>query len=290
MSTYTFNIQKRPTVDDSTYTQYQESFDSAKEANAAMVDVSVAITLDGVTKHTITLGDSAADLTFDADLSTGDHVIRIVPQKTPTVATDVVVNSFAIGSDTCCLTTYNFNAIINGTASTVRQMLADPQAQWNNHHNNHTYVWWGEMVTVDSTYDLSGDFYRPAIVSDHAGEWKFNFTKTSDGDIWMTHYGDITSVMYDSTELHDYYFCKKPANASESLESLIANYYNDSTTVQGFHGAGSYDADLVWLDSSLDETAEDDNRIVVFSETEYDNLLFNQWYHKNYTVTKISVT
>jgi len=290
MSTYTFNIQKRPTVDDSTYTQYQESFDSAKEANAAMVDVSVAITLDGVTKHTITLGDSAADLTFDADLSTGDHVIRIVPQKTPTVATDVVVNSFAIGSDTCCLTTYNFNAIINGTASTVRQMLADPQAQWNNHHNNHTYVWWGEMVTVDSTYDLSGDFYRPAIVSDHAGEWKFNFTKTSDGDIWMTHYGDITSVMYDSTELHDYYFCKKPANASESLESLIANYYNDSTTVQGFHGAGSYDADLVWLDSSLDQTAEDDNRIVVFSETEYDNLLFNQWYHKNYTVTKISVT
>ncbi len=290
MSTYTFNIQKRPTVDDSTYTQYQESFDSAKEANAAMVDVSVAITLDGVTKHTITLGDSAADLTFDADLSTGDHVIRIVPQKTPTVATDVVVNSFAIGSDTCCLTTYNFNAIINGTASTVRQMLADPQAQWNNHHNNHTYVWWGEMVTVDSTYDLSGDFYRPAIVSDHAGEWKFNFTKTSDGDIWMTHHGDITSVMYDSTELHDYYFCKKPANASESLESLIANYYNDSTTVQGFHGAGSYDADLVWLDSSLDQTAEDDNRIVVFSETEYDNLLFNQWYHKNYTVTKISVT
>jgi len=290
MSTYTFNIQKRPTVDDSTYTQYQESFDSAKEENAAMVDVSVAITLDGVTKHTITLGDSPADLTFDADLSTGDHVIRIVPQKAPTVATDVVINSFAIGSDICCTTTYNFNAIINGTVSTVRQMLADPQSQWNHHNDNHTYVWWGEMITVDSTYDLAGDFYRPAIVSDHAGEWKFNFTKTSDGDIWMSHHGDITSPMYDSTALHDYYFCKKPANASENLESLMANYYNDSTTVQGFIGAGSYDADLVWLDSSLDETAEDDNRIVVFSEAEYENLLFNQWYHKNYTVTKISVT
>jgi len=288
MSTYTFNIQKRPTVDDSAYAHYQETFDSAKQETAAMVDVSVSVTLDGVTKHTITLGDSAADLTFDADLSTGDHVISIVPQKTPRVPTDVVVNHFSVGADTCCLTSYNFNAVINGTASTVRQLLADPQAQWNHFDPNTDHVWWGEMITVDSTYDLAGGFYRPAIVSDHAGEWQFNFTKTSAGDLWMSYHGDITSVLYDSTALHDYYFCKKPDSASEDTESLMANYYNDSTTVQGFIGAGSYDADLGWLDSSLDETAEDHTRIVVVSDSEYENLLFNQWYHKNYTVTKIS--
>jgi len=285
MSTYKFKITKRNLVeqeDSSIWLQDKETFADSSVELQAQADVDVAVYLDDVSKHTVTLTDAGATLEFTADLSDGEHTIKVVPAKSPIHQTDVCVDQILVDDQVIVMTQWDFNNQILGTTSTARQKLSDPQ------HQPHQYVWWGTMVTNDSSYDLVGHFYRPKIVSDHQGEWHWTFTKTSSGKIWISSPGDTDDILYDSTAQHTYYACDPQQAFSETTVGWGFDELDSSSAP--FIGPGTYDADLMWVDDSWDESLESADRIVILSKTQYLQHKFNKFYYQNYTLTPITVT
>jgi len=306
MSTYKFTIIKRHIMDASDSSQFAPSAwsyaDSTDEARSKL-DIDVAIYLDDALKHTVTLTDSGATLQFDADVSVGDHTIAIKAPKSPIQQTNICVDQFLIGTDTCVASQYNFNNAVLGTTSTLRQMLSLNNAQ------PHEHAWWGHTEANDSSLNLVGLFYRPTIVSNHQSEWHMDFTKASNGTIWINNPGDVNDIMHDSTMQHTYYFVKTDDSASvdtaydsylstERLNQEVGDSTYESTTtdfIEGYNwqGPGTYAIDstnLVQQNDSIDISVEDANSVVVFSLTEYNELRKGLWYHRNYTVTPITVT
>lgn len=282
MSTYKIKLSKRTQVeleDSSVWVQDAETFaDSSTEISSSQ-DIVVKVYFDDVEKNSVTVTDSGATLQFDQDASVGAHRIRVVPDAG---LTDVCVDTILINDKTVVMTQYDFNNKILGSTSTARQMLSDGQI------NTHNYVWWGTMVTNDSSFDLPGVFYRPKIVSDHRGEWHWDFTKTSDNRIWCSYTGDINDILYDSTAQHTYYACEPQQVFANSTTGWGEDELDSSSNP--YIGPGTYNADIVYVDSSWDETQESASRIVIISKSEYLQHKFNKWYHQNYTVTPITIT
>ena len=300
MTKYTFKIQKRTLVEqegsDARITS-PEVFEDSTQKNLSLVDVDVAIYLDDVVQTTVTLGDSETDLSFTADLSVGEHTIRIVPQKDPIVATDVMVNQFLIDDEVAVATQYDFNNKIYGTESTLRQLLALPHLPGS--PKNHNKVWYGSTIsTLDSTLNLSGFFYRPCIVSDKQSEWVLTVNKTSNGILWFHNPEDKDSIMYDSTLSYQYYFCREEDIAYDNPDNdyilMKQDYDDDPTLIDSstilFRGAGTYDEMLYFVDESLDTAMESSNRIVAFSASEFNQLEYARWYHLNYSVNPFLVS
>lgn len=315
MSTYKFTINKRSVVDleDSSpyYGDPETHADSSTEINAQK-DIPVTVYLDDVEKHSVTLTDAGATLQFDADVSEGEHTIRIVPQKDPIHQTDVCVDTFAIGDVTCVTTQYDFDSQILGTASTLRQKLSMGNAQ------PHNYVWYGVMRTADASTDLDGPFYRPKIVSDVQGEWQFTFTKTASGHIWTSNPGDTDDILYDSTAQHTYRFVAAYDHATvdaayatyQNTDVLVADWHDSSTDSSTayysqefkqseidqspWQGPGTYelnsDNQLAYVNDTIDQSTETADRVVIFSLNEYMDFVKGRWYHDNYTVTSITVS
>ena len=319
MSTYKFSISKRHIVaatDSSLFAEtIAETHANAEQEALAQRDIDVAVYLDDVLKHTVTLTDAGATLQFDADVFQGDHTIKICAPKDPIQQTDICVDPFWIDANQCVTSQYNFNQSVLGTESTLRQMLC-----MNNSHP-HNYVWWGHVVHNDSSLNLPGPFYRAGIVSDHQAEWHFDFTKTAEGKIWINNPGDVNDIMFDSTLQHTYYFVT--SDDHDAVNTAYQNYLNqliinnvylnqlaveaggDSSTINwegwppraseefSWEGPGTYTVDstsLAYQSDVLDFSTEDANNIVVFTKSEYDELIKGLWYHRNYTVTPITVT
>jgi len=282
MSTYKIKLSKRTQVeleDSSVWVQDAETFADSSTEILSSQDIVVKVYFDDVEKNSVTVTDSGATLQFDQDASVGAHRIRVVPDAG---LTDVCVDTILINDKTVVMTQYDFNNKILGSTSTARQMLSDGQI------NTHNYVWWGTMVTNDSSYDLPGTFYRPKIVSDHRGEWHWDFTKTSDNRIWCSYTGDINDILYDSTAQHTYYACEPQQVFANSTTGWGEDELDSSSNP--YIGPGTYNADIVYVDSSWDETQESASRIVIISKSEYLQHKFNKWYHQNYTVTPITIT
>ena len=291
-------------TDSSLYAPTPETHENAEIEALAQRDIDVSIYLDDVLKHTVTLTDAGATLQFDADITAGDHIIKICAPKDPIQQTDICVDKFLVNDTVVVASQYDFNNVIFGTASTLRQKLSLHNAQ------PHDYVWYGRMVNNDSSLNLDGIFYRPGIVSDHQGEWHFEFTKTASGHIWMTKTGDTTDILFDSTAQHTYHFVAKGTDQTTvdtayetHLSQTVSYTTSDSSTVTGtqreaddmsFDGPGTYrfDSDnfLRLVSDSMDEAGEDETNIVVLTLSEHANFVKQNWYHLNYTVTPITVT
>lgn len=295
MTTYKIQISKRSVVeleDSSAWIGARETFADSTAEIRAQQDVDVAVYLDDALKHTVTLTDAGATLEFTADIAEGEHTIRVVPAKSPIHQTDVCVDKILIDDQVMVLTQWDFNNQILGTASTLKQQLADPQ------HQTHQYVWWGTMVTNDSSYDLAGHFYRPKIVSDHQGEWHWTFTKTSAGKLWTSAPGDTDDLLYDSTAQHTYYACTPQQEFMTDIAAWttwVGKIYNDSTeradsAVITYQGPGTYDSTLTLVNDSLDQSVDPQNQVVILSYAEFSQLQFNQYYHNTYSHTAITVT
>lgn len=286
MTTYKIKINKRTvveTADSSVFMGDAESFADSTIETLSKQDIDVSVYLDDVSKHTVTLTDAGATLQFDADLSEGEHTIKVVPSKDPVSYTDVAVDQVLIDDQLIVMTQWDFNNQIYGTTSTLRQLLADPQK------GPHQYVWWGTTAsTTDSTLNLPGVFYRPRIVSDTQSEWHWTFTKTSSGKIWISNPGDTNDILYDSTASHTYYACQPQQIFMDTATDWGATEEDSSTSP--WQGPGTYNATLNYVSNSLDESQETDSLIVLYSQADYFSYKFNSWYHNSYTVTPITVT
>ena len=306
MSTYKFELTKRhivSTEDSSQYSPDAESYEDSADETESQQDIDITVYLDDVAKATVTVGDAGVTASFDADVSAAAHTIRIASPTDPTGKTNVCVDTMWIGDKKCVASQYNFNSAISGTTSTLRQMLSQCNAQ------PHDHVWWGHTQANDSTLNLVGPFYRPTIVANHASEWHMDFTKTASGRMWISNPGDVNDIMYDSTAQHTYYFVQ--ADDSEAVDTAWQSYretvrgtqtVDDSTyenITQGhmedllYKGPGTYATDstsLVYQNNSIDISAEDANSVVVLSLPEYVELCKGLCYHRNYTVTPITLT
>ena len=291
MSTYKFKISKRYIVardDSSLQAPSAESFADSSLEIASQQDVDVSVYLDDVLKHTVTVTDAGGTLEFTADLADGPHTIRIATAKDPIPATDVCVDQLLIDDVVAVGTQYNYNAVVAGTTSTLRQMSAYPNAQ------PFDYIWWGNTIANDSSLNLNGPFYRPTIVADHQSEWVWDFNKTADGNIWFLEQGDVTDMLFDSTAQHTYYLNQKATSQDD-----IKTWYNgidDSTDSSelDYTGAGTYSidsaGDLVNLSDSIDETAEDNNSIVIYNVGEHTQIIGAYKWHQSNSVSQIVVT
>ena len=308
MSNYKIKISKRSVVEKQDSTHWigtKESFEDSTAKTRAQQDIDVAVYFDDSLKHTVTLTDAGATLEFDTDASVGEHTIKVVPAKSPIHQTDVCVDKIYINDTVVVMTQYDFNNRIYGTASTARQLLADPQKE------PHQYVWWGNMVTNNPEYDLDGPFYRPSIVSDHQGEWHWTFNKTSEGLIWASFPGDVDDIMYDSTAQHTYYAGTPQQVFPDSDGNVVHDPFDDTQHTTGemyqnyfsgwgedeldsssspWVGPGTYDANLTYVDSSWDDSLESSDRIVILQSGDYLNCKFNRWYHQKYSITAITIT
>ena len=305
MSTYKFTLNKRHIMEADDSSQFAPDAwsygDSTDEARSKQ-DIDVAVYLDAVLKHTVTLTDSGATLQFDADVSVGEHTIAIKAPKSPIQQTNICVDQFFIGSTLAVASHWDYNNQVSGTTSTLRQKLATHQ------HMPHDYVWWGAMVNNDSTLNLNNIFYRPGIVSNHQGEWHMTFTKASNGTIWISQPGDVEHILWDSTAQHTYYFVAKGTD-QDTVDAAYTKYQgehiddtidsgSDSTATQvlldnnRYLGPGTYKLDGNYLQnvSGSIDTTEDANNIVLVSLVEFFDAVKNHWYHRNYTVTPITVT
>lgn len=292
MSTYKFNITKRhimQSTDSSLQAPTPETFTDAEQESLAQRDIDVSIYLDDVLKHTVTLTDAGATLQFDADITVGDHTIKICAPKDPIQQTDICVDKFLVNDTVVVASQYDFNNVIFGTASTLGQKLSLHNAQ------PHDYIWYGRMVNNDPSLNLDDMFYRPGIVSDHQGEWHFEFTKTASGHIWMTKTGDTTDILFDSTAQHTYHFVAASISQS-TIDSEWETYrvaQQADSSLSRWQGPGTYTVEstaLAFLNDSIDQSADDATQMVVLSEAEYNELSKGLWYHNNYTVTPITVT
>ena len=318
MSTYKFTINKRHIVaatDSSDMAStFLETHPDAETEALAQRDIDVSIYLDDVLKHTVTLTDAGATLQFDADVSQGEHTIKICAPKDPIQSTDICVDQFIIGDTVCVASQWDFNNQVFGTTSTLRQKCAS------HNYTPHAYVWWGRVIHSDSSLDLPGPFYRAGIVSDHQAEWHMDFTRTADGKIWISQPGDTDHILWDSTAQHTYYFVGQGTDQatvdaayvayedelypSVSFEdsSIVGNFTGDETEgvtrkhvhVSLYNGPGTYQFDsnnhLNFVSASIDEASEDENNIVCLTAGEHLVALKHHWYHRNYTVTPITVS
>lgn len=306
MTKYTFKIQKRAFAEDGSDARITnpETFADAAEEALNKVDVAVKLYLDDVEQTSLTLGDTETDLSMTVDLSVGSHDIRVVPQKDPVVATDVMMNQFLIDDQPAVTTQWDFNNQIFGVASTLRQKLAWPQ--WPPAPNAHNKIWYGSLVsTQNADYSLSGIFYRPCIVSDHQSEWHLTVTRTGDGKLWIDNPESTESILYDSTANYRYYFAQQESISREDADtaqwyqlsgdsSLLSLYEaegdNSSVTGMYYKGQGTYNENLEMIDSSTDQSLESDNRLVIWTFEEYNQYQYAKWYHENYSVTPFTTT
>lgn len=287
MSTYKFKLSKRYIVardDSSAWSPDQDStIDSTQQQ-----DIAVSLYLDDELKHTVTVTDAGATLEFTQTIAQGAHTIRIVPAKDPIQHTDVCVDQLIIDDVTTQTTQWDYNNQIDGTASTLRQLLAYPN------HQPHSYIWYGNTIANDSTLNLEGPFYRPTIVAAHQSEWVWDFNITASGKIWFQDSGDITDMLYDSTAQHTYYLCA----VTDSQETIRTWYdgMNDSTVESHalYQGAGTYYIDsnnyLEQASDSVDESAEDANSVVLYSVNEHTQFTGCYQWHQNNSMTVITIT
>lgn len=278
MSTYSFTMSKDTTI------------------NASMSDLNVAVMLDGVQVTSGTLTDSELTLSFTSDMSAGNHTIKIVPDR---VHGAVQLSTASIDGNQINATQWDLNNQISGTASTVRQLCSRPMATL------FSNIWWG---ICDSTYDpgtyCPGPFNPCIIVCDHQSWWQWDFTVTDSKKIWFTHTGDTESVMYDSSEDHRYLVVQHESGTFTTDAVTIDTYnstlndpmYGDSSAYDSgafgwsFIGPGSYDSQLQYIDSNLDETSEDDNRIVCLSASDFNYRIHYKYWYANNSLTVITVT
>ena len=272
------------------------------------------LTLDGALVASGTVDGSAA-LSFDANLSTGDHQLMVTVQGAK--ASGLCIDKVEIGADSSNLSEavasrLKYNNVVSGGSDLLRWQLSEI---WRSSDDDDTYnVWWANIIEASSI--LSANFpYRPPLLA--GNEMCFNFTKHSNNVLSLTddYVGDTNSVMYDSTEPVKYYLAQKPNTKSSSniqsstldinsyadSSAMVSGGWDDSTAeargdsvdsaLGGYYaGPGQYDADLIWNSDNIDDSSDTATRVVVLSEKEWKQLYYNKLWLGENDLTAITVS
>lgn len=267
----------------------------------------VTLTLDG-TQVAEAEVDGSATLSFDADLSAGNHVL-VATCSAGTAG--VVIDKFEIGSNEVVASRLKYNEVTAGGSDLLRWKLCHP---WTSCDESSTYNVWWSMVKEDGSFLLNAMTYRPPLFA--GNEMHFNLTKHSNNVLSLTdtYAFDPASVNFDSTETTKYYLAVKPSSIvgsaeqdpnsvelpdSSTDEDSSATYDGssaadasmvDSSTPQ-YIGPGQYDENLVWHSDSIDDSDDTADRIVILSKTEWQRarIVYN-WTNAGNSITPITVT
>ena len=279
----------------------QDAGDSANPFTNETYDLH--LTLDGALVANGTINGSAA-LSFDADLSTGDHNLVVTVQGAK--ASGVCIDKIEIGPDSSNLSEVvasrlKYNNVVSGGSDLLRWQLAEI---FKSSDDDDIYnVWWPQII--ESSTALALNFpYRPSLLA--GNEMHFNLTKNSNNVLSLTddYTGVTNSVMYDSTEPVKYYLAQKPnTKGSSNMQSSVLDLalYTDSSAVHHadsldssvggwYAGPGQYDADLIWNSDDIDDSSDTATRVVVLSEKEWQQLYYNKLWLGENDLTAVTVT
>lgn len=260
----------------------------------------VTLTLDG-TQVAQAEVDGSATLSFDTDLSVGNHAL--VATCSPGSA-GVHIDKFEVGSNEVVPSRLKYNEVTAGGSDLLRWKLCHP---WVTSDENSTYnVWWA-MIKEDDSFLLNAMTYRPPLYA--GNEMHFNLTKHSNNVLSLTdsYAFDPSSVNFDSTQTTKYYLAAKPSSIVGSAEQDPDDVEFDSSTMYDgssaadesmvdsstpqYIGPGQYDENLVWHSDSIDDSDDTADRIVLLSKTEWQlaRIVYN-WTNAGNSLTPITVT
>ena len=260
----------------------------------------VTLTLDGSQVAQASV-DGSATLSFDADLSVGNHVLIATCSEGDD---GVVIDKFEVGSNEAVATRYKYNEVTAGGDDLLRWKLCSP---WATCDEDGTYNVWWPNIKEDGSFLLNAQTYRPPLYA--GNEMYINLTKHSNNVLSLTdsYEFDTSSITFDSTETTKYYFAVKPdsivgdagmnPNPSDAYDSST-NYDGSSaadvsmvdSTAPQYIGPGQYDENLVWHSDSIDDSDDSADRIVILSQLEWlKSWIVKTWADSN-SLTAITVT
>ncbi len=261
----------------------------------------VTITLDGTQVAQGSVNGSAT-LSFDADLSVGNHAII----ATCSTGDDgVVIDKFEVGSNEVVASRYKYNEVTGSGSDLLRWKLCHP---WTSPDEDSTYNVWYAMIKEGGSFLLNAMTYRAPLYA--GNEMYFNVTKHSNNVLSLTdaYEGDTSAVTFDSTATTKYYFAQKPTTIKGDAEvdpfteadgwDSSSNYDGSSaadpdivdSSAPQYIGPGQYDENLIWHSDSIDDSSDTADRVVLLSELEWRRAwLVKTWADSN-SLTPVTVT
>ena len=259
----------------------------------------VTLTLDGSQVAQASVNGSAT-LSFDADLSVGNHVLI----ATCSEGNDgVMIDKFEVGSNEAVASRYKYNEVTAGGDDLLRWKLCHP---WVTPDENSVYNTWWPMIKQEGSFLLNAQSYRPPLYA--GNEMHFNFTKHSNNVLSLSdsYAFDTSSVTYDSTETNKYYLAVKPSSIvgdAESDPSFVSAGNKDSSSIgydgssaavhcadTNFTGPGQYDENLENQGDSIDDSDDTADRTVILSQLEWQKAWIVKTWADSNSLTPITVT
>ena len=260
----------------------------------------VTLTLDGSQVAQASV-DGSATLSFDADLSVGNHVLIATCSEG---ADGVVIDKFEVGSNEAVASRYKYNEVTADGDDLLRWKLCLP---WESCDPDSVYNVWWPLIKEDGSFLLNAQTYRAPLYA--GNEMHLNFTKHSNNVLSLTntYVGDTDAVTYDSTETNKYYLAVKPSSiAGEAeIDPNTAELFDSSTNYDGssaadesmvdsssaqYIGPGQYDENLVWHSDSIDDSDDTADRIVILSQLEWKKAWITKTWADANSLTAITVT
>lgn len=252
-------------------------------------DITVTFFVNDTEVFARTLTDEGCWLTWDGVLSEGYHTIKVVPEAGK--PTDIRIDKILIDDSVIVGSQYLMDTRIFGKdADYLKYKCCKP---WHSPKGN-DYVWWGTVYNADYTVKSNTTWYRPHVVTDLGEWWEWSFSVTANGHVhWLV--DDSDSILYDSTENHNYYAAKSTFVDDSTYPTAdydeVINYINqDSSSIYGWLGVGTYDE--TFLTVLATETFSDGlDYMPIYSETEwYDAIWFYRFYWPANNVDPIVVS
>jgi len=260
----------------------------------------VTLTLDGSQVAQASV-DGSATLSFDADLSVGNHVLIATCSEGDN---GVVIDKFEVGSNEAVASRYKYNEVTADGNDLLRWKLCMP---WSTPDENSVYNVWWTNIKEDGSFLLNAQTYRPPLYA--GNEMYINLTKHSNNVLSLTdsYAFDTSSVTYDSTETNKYYLAVKPSSISGDAGSgkEYNDSYDSSTNYDGssaadesmvdsssaqYIGPGQYDENLVWHSDSIDDSHDTTDRTVILSLLEWERAWIVKTWADSNSLTAITVT
>ena len=260
----------------------------------------VTLTLDGSQVAQASV-DGSATLSFDADLSVGNHSLVATCSE---CNDGVVIDKLEVGSNEAVASRYKYNEVTADGDDLLRWKLCMP---WTTPDENSVYNVWWPNIKEEGSFLLNAQTYRVPLYA--GNEMHFNFTKHSNNVLSLTdsYAFDTSSVTYDSTETNKYYLAVKPSSISGDAGSgkEYNDSYDSSTNYDGssaadesmvdsssaqYIGPGQYDENLVWHSDSIDDSADTADRTVILSQLEWQKAWKVKTWADSNSLTAITVT
>jgi len=234
-------------------------------------DVVVTLNVNDTDIHAVTLTDAGAVLQYTDTLSEGYHTVKITPEAGK--PTDVRVDKVVIDDHTVVGSQYLMDTRIFGASMDfLLYQCCEPFKS----PKGNDYVWWGDIYNADYTEKSHTTHYRPHIVTDLGEWWQWSFSISSNGHLhWEC--SDTDSILYDSTENHNWYAAKSLLHTDSTAYPVVdASQIPIDSTVGSWTGPGSYNNQFIYQDDGLKVLYD---QVALYSESEWQSAA---WYYLVY--------